>query len=117
MSAESEIRTLLGAASAVTSLVSTRIRANRAEQGDDRPFVIFTRSATEVQQGLGGTVLATKVVFDVECWADTRLAAEALADAVQAALVADGRAIVGRASGYDGDLDLEASIVSVDWWD
>ena len=117
MSAETELRALLVADSATLALVSTRIAADRIEQTAARPFVVYTRTATEVQQSLFGEVLATKVVFDVQIWADTRVAAEAVADAVQAALVADHRAIVSRAGGYDADLDLEATVITVDWWD
>ena len=117
MSMESDLRALLVAYAPLTALVSTRIAADRIEQGAIRPFVVFTRTGTEPIQTLDGAVLANKASFDVQCWADTRTSAESVADAIQAALVADARAIVGRASGYDADLDLEATVISVDWWD
>ena len=117
MSMESDLRALLAAYAPLTALVSTRIAADRIEQGAGRPFVVFSRTATEPVQSLNGTVHANKASFDVQCWADTRTSAEAVADAIQDALVADARAIVARASGYDADLDLEATVISVDWWD
>lgn len=117
MSMESDLRALLVAYAPLTALVSTRIAADRIEQGAIRPFVVYTRTATEPVQSLDGAVHANKATFDVQCWADTRTSAEQVADAIQAALVADARAIVGRASGYDADLDLEATVISVDWWD
>lgn len=117
MSMESDLRALLVAYAPLTALVSTRIAADRIEQGAARPFVVYTRTGTEPVQTLDGTLHASKATFDVQCWADTRTAAEAVADAIQAALVADARAIVGRASGYDADLDLEATVISIDWWD
>lgn len=117
MSMESDLRALLVAYAPLAALVSTRIAADRIEQGAIRPFVVYTRTGTEPVQTLDGTLHASKSTFDVQCWADTRAAAEAAADAIQAALVADFRAIVGRASGYDADLDLEATVISVDWWD
>ncbi len=117
MSMESDLRALLVAYAPLLALVSTRIAADRIEHGTVLPFVVFTRTGTEPVQNLTGDVLANKATFDVQCWANTRSSAETVADAIQAALVADGRAIVGRASGYDADLDLEATVISVDWWD
>lgn len=117
MSMESDLRALLAAYAPLAALVSTRIAADRIEQGAIRPFVVFTRTGTETIQTLNGAVHANKATFDVQCWANTRTSAEAVADAIQDALVADARAIVGRASGYDADLDLEATVISVDWWD
>jgi len=117
MSAESELRALLVATAGVTALVGTRVRAERAEQSDARPFVVFSRTGTDIEQSLFDEVLGTKAVFEVACWADNRASAEAVADAVQTALVADHRAINSRAGGYDGDLDLEVAVLSVDWWD
>lgn len=117
MSAETALRALLAADSATAALVSTRIAADRIEQGATRPFVVFTRVATENEYGLNGTLHAAKCVFDVQCWGDTRVSVQAVADAVQAALEADYRAVTARANGYDGELDLEAVTLSVDWWD
>lgn len=120
MSAKTELRALLVATSGVTALVGSgsaaRISADRIEQGAARPFIVFTQNATDVQTGLNGTVLTTKAVLELQCWADTRVGADALADAVQTALVGDYRTITQRADGYDAELDLEATIFTVDWW-
>lgn len=120
MSAKTEFRTLMLATSGVTSLVGSgsnaRVSADRIEQGAARPFIVFTQSGTDVQHGLDGAVLTTKAVLELQCWADTRVAADALADAVQTALVGDYRTITARADAYDGELDLEATIITVDWW-
>lgn len=117
MSMEADLRALLVAYAPLTALVSTRVAADRIDQGAARPFVVYTRTGTEPVQTLLGAVVGTKASFDVQVWADTRLVAEAVADAVQDALVADARAITSRSSGYDADLDLEATVISVDWWD
>jgi hypothetical protein len=116
MSFESDLRTLLLAAPAVTALVSTRIAADRIEQGAIRPFIVFTRSATERSQTLNGGVESVRATFDVQCWADTRQAADAVADAVVAALVAANQVVITQDAAYDAELDLEASVLSVDWW-
>ncbi len=76
MSAEIELRALLIAAPAVNTLVSQRIAVDRIEQGSARPFVVFTRTGTERTKGLDGTVHAVLVTFSLQCWADTRAAAE-----------------------------------------
>lgn len=117
MTMEADLYSLLSADAPLAALVGTRIAADRMDQGVTRPFVVFTRTGTEPQQNLLGDVLATRATFDIQVWADSRTVAEQVADAVQTALVADHRAIVNRSGGYDADLDLEATVLSVDWWD
>jgi hypothetical protein len=111
------LRALLVADAPLTALVGTRIRANRAEQSDTRPFVVFTRVDTQNEFGLDGSRLASKQVFEVQAWADTRASADAVTAAIETVLIADDRAFVGPVDGYDADLDLEASSLTVDWWD
>ena len=117
MSAESDLRALLVADSPLVALVGTRVAADRIEQSSARPFIVFSRVGSEHMQGLNNSLHATKAIFEVQCWADTRVSAEAVADAVERILVAGFRAITGRASGYDAELDLEATTFSVEWWD
>lgn len=121
MSAETDLLVLLKAAAPVTALVGSgaaaRIRSNRAEEDDPRPFVVYERSATEVFKGLDGTIFDTKVTLAVQCWGDTRAQAEALADACQAAIEAADQTVAERSGGYDGELDLEASVLTVEWWE
>ena len=59
-------------------------------------------------------VLAT---FEVQCWADTRLVADAVAESVQAAIEAANQDVSNRASVYEADLDFEGESLTVDWWD
>ncbi len=117
MSLDTDLRAALAGNAGVSALVSTRISSDRAEQGATRPFVVFSRVATEYQHGLDGSVLGERVTFDVQCWADTRASAEAVANAVSAVFSANQRPILGRASGYDSELDLEATLLTVEWWD
>jgi hypothetical protein len=117
MSLDTDLRALLVGNVALTALVSARITADRMEQGASRPFVVFSRVSTDYQTGLGGAVLAERVTFDVQCWADTRASAEAVADAVKAVFDANQRPVLSRTSGYDSDLDLEATLLTVEWWD
>jgi hypothetical protein len=118
MSAETDLQALLAGNAGVTALVSTRIGADRAEQEWSRPFVIYTRGDTDRMRGLDGTITATKVSFEVQCWGNTRASAEAVADAVATAIEAgDNGDVVNRATAYDSDLDLEAALLSVEWWE
>lgn len=116
MSASTELQALLLATPAVTALCGTRIAADRMEQGAARPFVVYTASA-EPQRALDGSVHGTKTTFELQCWADTRAAADALAYAVQDALDAQHQYTTGPVGGYDGELDLEAALLTCEWWD
>lgn len=117
MSAESDLRTLLLAAPAVTALVGSRIAADRIEQGSARPFIVFTRSATERTKGLDGTVHGVLVTIELQCWADTRAAAEAVAEVVQSTIEQAFHTVEGRSSGYDAELDLECAPLIIQWWE
>lgn len=125
MSAESDLQTLLVNDSAVrtalgvatAALAGKRIAADRIEQGTARPFAVYTKTQTDNFEGLDGTVHATKVTLELQLWADTRLEAEALADACEAAIRGADQAITGRSTGYDGELDLEASLLTLEWWE
>ena len=117
MSAETEMRALLVADAAVAALVADRISADRIEQGSQRPFVVFTRTNTNREKTLDGTIVGVLVSMVVQCWADTRQAADALADAVQDVIEEQYHTVSSRESDYDGDLDLEAAMLSVEWWE
>lgn len=96
--------------------IGDRFAADRIEQDTTRPFAVFTRTSTEKQEGLDGTVFAERVVLELQVWADKRLDADALADVCQAALDEAGHSVTGRASGFDGELGLEATVLTVEWW-
>lgn len=115
MSAATDLQALLLATSAVTALCSTRISADRMEQAAATPFIVYTGTA-EPQRSLDGTIHGTRTVFEIQCWADTRASAEALAAAVKTVLDANHQYCTGPAGGYDGELDLEAALLTCDWW-
>ena len=117
MSAETDLRTLLLATGAVTALVGTRISADRIEQGAARPFIVFARSGTDRLVGLDGTLHGVRVTLDIQCWADTRVNAEAVASAIELAIESVHQFVTARTGDYDPELDLEASLLTVDWWE
>lgn len=122
MSAETEFRaacidTGTASGAALAALVSTKVSADRIEQGTARPFVVFTRVDTEHAHGLDGTLHGSKAVLEVQVWADTRASAEAVADAVEAVVLAQAQLVIRRVAAYDGDLDFEATLLTVEWWE
>lgn len=116
MSASTDLRVLLAGAAGVTALVGTRIGQDRAEQDWVRPFIVFGVVETDPQRALDGSVHGTRYVFEVQCWANTRASADAVADAVQTACDGDHRYVTARSGGYEPDLDLESAVLIVDWW-
>ena len=118
MSAETALRALLVADGATAALVGARVSADRMEQGAARPFVVFARTASLPVTTIGGTVLKTQASIDVQCWADTRAGADALADAVTAAVRGViSQTVPGRSGVYDSDLDMHGTILNVNWWE
>lgn len=117
MSAETDLRALLVADVPTAALVGTAISADRIEQGTARPFIVFTRTATVREKTLSGAVLGVLVTLTVQCWADTRVNAEAVADAAQAAIEAVFHTVSNREGASDPALDLEAAILTVEWWE
>lgn len=124
MSAETELHALLKADAGVrgalgaadVAAAARRISADRAEQDAGKPFVVFVRTATEDFEGLDGTVFDSKVTLELQCWGDKRTAVDALADACQTAIRGADQAVLGRTSGFDPELDMEATVLTVEWW-
>ena len=101
MSAESELYDLLTTAAGVTALVGAQVYPDLVPQGKEPPYVGFERVSTVPVATIHGTVLANEVAMTVACWAATRLAAEGLADAVDAAMLAAGHIYTARGAEID----------------
>lgn len=116
MSAESDFRAVLTGYANLTDLVpATRISQNAVDQDVDTPYIVFTAQHNPLH-GLDNSVHVTNVQFRVECWADDSLTADEVADEVVAALAADGVVAVARQSGHDPQVGLDATLLTVDWW-
>lgn len=121
MSAEADLRTALVAHAPLVALVGPRVVQNGIEVGADLPYIVFTAQHAP-SLNLFGTALCNEVTFTVECWDRTAVGADAVADAAIAALVAfapavNAAALTSRGSGFDGDLGLDATVLSVSWWE
>lgn len=116
MTAETDFRAVLVAYTDLTDLVpAARISQNAVEQGADLPYIAFT-SVHAPEYGLANNVLADEVTFNVQCWGITSAQADAVADEVQAALLADGTVCTARTTALDPNLGLDATILTVQWW-
>lgn len=114
MSAESDFRALLAGAAGVTSLVGTRIAQNAVPQGSAFPLIVFNASHNPTY-GLNDTLLDDEVTFEVQCWGETSLVADSVADAVDTALGTSGT-VTARTGGYDADLGMDGTVLTVQWW-
>ncbi len=122
MSAETDFRAALAAHGALTALVGTRIAQNVVPDGSALPFVTFS-SRHDPEVSMDSTTAADRITFETQCWAKTSASADAVADAVAAAIVAHDNAtasitavVIQRESAYDGELGLDAVVLTVEWW-
>jgi hypothetical protein len=100
-SAETTLYSILSTAPGVTALVGPRIYPDLVPQGIATPYIGYERVSTAPVATIHGSILASNVGLVVACWADTRIAAEALADAVAAAMQAAGHLYSSRAAELD----------------
>lgn len=117
MSAMTEFKTLLLSSAPLAALVAGRIKQDKVDQTAGRPFVVFTIPEDVIERSLDGTPMGRRTVFALQCWGDTRQSATAVADEVEAVLAADQRPITSRSTEFEGDLDLEAVFMTVEWLD
>lgn len=119
MSIETDFRALLASHAPLVALVGTRVAQNVVAQGAATPFVAYT-AQHDYSHTLAGTLTADTCILTVQCWADTSLQADAVADACVAALALaapdTGATVITRASGYDDTMDLHATVLTVEWW-
>jgi len=101
MSAESILYTILAADVGVTALVGTRIYPDLIPQGKAPPYIGYERVATDPIATIHGTILGTDAGMVVACWAETRIQAEQIADAVAAAMQAGGHVYTSRGAELD----------------
>lgn len=103
MSAETEVFAALDAAAGVHAIVGNRIYPDLRPQDDALPAVVYRRSGTSHESTIHGEVYLRRAQIDLDCIARTRASAEAIADAVEAALIAAAMMPVDRAGGLDPD--------------
>ncbi len=92
MSIETNLRTLLLTQSSITTLVPAQtvggtsypsIYNERQVQGASRPYIVISHIARDSLLSLGTTHGAAKTNIDIDCYANTLLAADAIGEAVK----------------------------------
>jgi Protein of unknown function (DUF3168) len=116
VSAETDLQAILEAYAPLAALVDDRIAQNAAAQDDALPYVVYTSQHTP-DFGLSNALLATNVQFRIECWDTDAAGADAVADQVRAALLAEGVVCTARVTGNDPDMGLQATVLVADWWE
>jgi len=101
MSAESTLYAWLAADAGVAALVAGRIYPDVIPPDVALPAIAYARLSTEPVTTVHGAMPAQFVNLQVQCWAATRTSAEAVADAVQAALLVNGEVPAGRGQLFD----------------
>ena len=117
MSAESELRALLVADVDLLALVpQSRISIDAVSQGLARPYIAFSKQSTEVSYGIGGQAHARRTTIDVQVIGASRANAIQVRERVELVLAAAGVPPENVSAGYDAENDLEAEVLTVDWW-
>ena len=109
---QQDLYTLLSNASAVTALVGTRITPGIASQDTATPYITYQMTDTLNANAINTNVkIGANTSIQIDCWADTPLAATALGDVVEAALTT-GYVVFRR---EDRDPDTERFRTLLDW--
>lgn len=119
MSASTALFALLSGNAGVTAIVGAgsacKIYPDVIPLNADLPAIAYTVGATAIAT-IHGSVLGEESSIAVACWAATRTDADALAVAVQLALISAGRVWSSRSNAFDDDVGCFSSTVSLDWF-
>lgn len=114
MSAETALIAVLEAAASVTAIVGQRIFPDIIPQDEDLPAIAYYRTDTEYVQTIHAAAPAGSTAgLSVACVADSRAAADALADVVTTALGNGGFSAIGRQGSFDLETDMWATVLNV----
>jgi len=116
MSAETELYAVLAAASGLTALVGTRIYPDILPEDHQLPAVVYTRTGTQPVLTVHGGSFGDFTDLQINAWAKTRASAAAVAEQIEAALVAAKFPKTNRISGIDEDLSLFVESISSTWF-
>lgn len=108
MSVAADLATYLLAQSSVSALIGSRIETDKLAQGETLPAVMLQVISRTHVQHLQGITTAGTVRVQIDCYAATRLAADAVAEAIVAALrlLAATPAAIGAGT-FVGDLEIQ----------
>lgn len=123
-SAEVQTYSVLLAAAPVTAIVGSgsaaRIYSDIIPQEivlPDNASIMYQRTETEKFGTLDESTSCKRVVIDISCLANTREGAEALGDAVEAAMEAAHHHCTGRLGGYEPETKTYGAVLSFNVWE
>lgn len=117
MSAESDVYAALANDAGLSALVAGRIFPDAIPEESPLPAIAFVRAGGEKFYGLDNSLHAERVRMRVVCWAETRTAANAIGDAVTAALLAADLPPDTPDADFAESVGDFASVIEADWWD
>jgi ABC-type branched-subunit amino acid transport system substrate-binding protein len=113
MSAEDTIYAALSGDAGVLALTAGRISPDKAPQDEPLPAIVYVRTDTEYIRTIHSSVaVGTIVTLEVIAFAQSRPDAEAVGDAVDAALGAAGITPIARRPEYNPETDEYASVTT-----
>lgn len=117
MSAETTLYGILAAAPSVTALVGSgaaaRIYPDAMPEDCAYPALVYVRAGTDPIVTIDGLKHGEFATLSVQAWANTRGDADAVADAVELALLAAGEIPADRQAAYDPEMGLFAASLAV----
>ncbi len=112
MSIETDFLAVIAGDAAVAALVGAKVAIGAAPESDPPPYVVVTFQRVP-EYTLDGDLAFEEVFPSVQCWATTAAQANAVADAVTAALHASSDyAIEQRSVAFDPDTQLDAAVLT-----
>lgn len=113
MTPEKKLQSLLLSDAPTAALVGTRVRMDLAEEADAMPYVVLMRDETNAMHTLSDAIDNPDVLFEVHCWAATRLTAETVAATVKAAMQVAGMRVVAHEGFFSREVGAHAAILKV----
>jgi hypothetical protein len=116
---ESDVQTVLLAASAVTALVGTRVAAGMLPEGELRPYVTYSLITGERIPSMTDSGLMRHVRIQLDCWSPNYGQAKQIALAVQAAMEASALfnvVFIADQDLYDGEVKLHYVVLDYSVW-
>lgn len=95
MAIDQDFAVWLAAEPTVSALAGDRVYAEIAPSNPVFPFVVLQRITTERVRSLAGPSGRAAVIFQVDCWAKTAAARDALADALRRTVDGRTRVLMG----------------------
>lgn len=119
MSIESDFHALLAAWAPLTALVGTKgIAQEVVNAGSPVPYVVYT-AEHQLEHNLLGDVVDDTAALTVQCWGRDPLQADQVANevvlALESAPLLSYAIVLNRQSGFDPELDLHATVLTVEW--